>query len=122
MRILLQLALILGISFAGELLHRYVGVPIPGNIIGMLLMLLLLCLKVVKLDQIKEVSDFFLKNIAFFFLPPSIGIMTASDEVLSRWPLLLVMCVVLTVITMAATGWTVQLLSRNKRENPTTNH
>lgn len=122
MRILLQLALILGISFAGELLHRYMGVPIPGNIIGMLLMLILLCLKVVKLDHIKEVSDFFLKNIAFFFLPPSIGIMAAGEEVMSLWPLLLFLCVALTIITITVTGWTVQLLSRNKRENPTTNH
>lgn len=115
MRILLQLALILGISFVGELLHRYVGVPIPGNILGMLILLLLLCVKVVKLDRIKEVSDFFLKNIAFFFLPPSIGIMAAGEEVMSRWPVLLIMCIALTVVTMAATGWTVQLLARGAK-------
>lgn len=117
MRILLQLALILGISFAGELLHRYIGVPIPGNILGMLILLLLLCVKVVKLDRIKEVSDFFLKHIAFFFLPPSIGIMAAGEEVMSQWPLLLFLCVALTIITLTATGWTVQLLSRNRRDN-----
>lgn len=115
MRILLQLALILGISFAGELLHRYVGVPIPGNILGMLILLLLLCVKVVKLDRIKEVSDFFLKHIAFFFLPPSIGIMAAGEEVMSRWPVLLFMCIALTVVTMTATGWTVQLLARGSK-------
>lgn len=112
MRILLQLALILGISFTGELLHRYVGVPIPGNILGMLILLLLLCVKVVKLSHIKEVSDFFLKHIAFFFLPPSIGIMAAGEEVMSQWPLLLFLCVALTIITFAATGWTVQLLAK----------
>lgn len=115
MRILLQLALILGISFAGELLHRYVGVPIPGNILGMLILLLLLCVKVVKLDHIKEVSDFFLKHIAFFFLPPSIGIMAAGEEVMSQWPLLLFLCVALTIVTLTATGWTVQLLAKGAR-------
>lgn len=115
MRILLQLALIIGISLIGEILHRYVGVPIPGNILGMLILLLLLCVKVVKLDRIKEVSDFFLKNIAFFFLPPSIGIMAAGEEVMSQWPLLLFLCIALTIITLAATGWTVQLLARCSR-------
>ncbi|MCQ2063884.1 MAG: CidA/LrgA family protein [Fibrobacter sp.] len=115
MRILLQLALIIGISLIGEILHRYAGVPIPGNILGMLILLLLLCVKVVKLDHIKEVSDFFLKNIAFFFLPPSIGIMAAGEEVMCRWPVLLIMCIALTIVTMTATGWTVQLLAKGTK-------
>ena len=67
MRVLLQLALILGICYAGDLIHDYTGIPVPGNILGMLILLLLLCLKIVKLDQIREVSDFFLKRLSFFF-------------------------------------------------------
>ena len=59
MRILLQLALILGICYAGDLIHDITGIPVPGNILGMLILLLLLCLKIVKLEQIREISDFF---------------------------------------------------------------
>ena len=115
MRILLQLALILGICYVGELIHDYTGIPIPGNILGMLILLLLLCLKVIKLEQIREVSDFFLKRLAFFFLPPAIGLMLVSDDVKSQWPLLLILCIVLTIVTMAATGWTVQLFSKKSK-------
>ena len=116
MRILLQLALILGICYVGELIHDYTGIPIPGNILGMLILLILLCLKIVKLEQIREVSDFFLKRLAFFFLPPAIGLMLVGDDVKSQWPLLLLLCIVITVITMAATGWTVQLLSKKTKD------
>ncbi len=112
MRILLQLALILGICYVGDLIHDITGIPVPGNILGMLILLLLLCLKIVKLEQIREVSDFFLKRLAFFFLPPAIGLMLVGDDVKSQWPLLLLLCIVITVITMAATGWTVQLLCK----------
>ena len=115
MPILVQLIVILGICLAGDLLHRYVEIPIPGNILGMLILLLLLCFKVIKVDHIKETSDFFLKRLPFFFLPPSIGIMVAGDEVLSQWPLLLILCIALTIVTMAATGWTVQILSRKRK-------
>ena len=115
MRILLQLALILGICYVGELIHDYTGIPIPGNILGMLILLLLLCLKVIKLEQIREVSDFFLKRLAFFFLPPAIWLMLVSDDVKSQWPLLLILCIVLTIVTMAATGWTVQLFSKKSK-------
>lgn len=115
MRILLQLALILGICYVGELIHDYTGIPIPGNILGMLILLLLLCLKVIKLEQIREVSDFFLKRLAFFFLPPAIGLMLVGDDVKRQWPLLLILCIVLTIVTMAATGWTVQLFSKKSK-------
>jgi len=114
MRILLQLALILGICYTGELIHNYTGIPIPGNILGMLILLLLLCLKIIKLEQIREVSDFFLKRLAFFFLPPAIGLMLVGDDIKKQWPLLLLLCIVITIVTMAATGWAVQLLSKKQ--------
>lgn len=118
MRVFLQLALILGICYAGDLIHDYTGIPVPGNILGMLILLLLLCLKIVKLDQIREVSDFFLKRLSFFFLPPAIGLMLVGDDVKSQWPLLLFICIVITIVTMVTTGWTVQLLSKkNKNKN-----
>lgn len=118
MRVFLQLALILGICYAGDLIHDFTDIPVPGNILGMLILLLLLCLKVVKLDQIREVSDFFLKRLSFFFLPPAIGLMLVGDDVKSQWPLLLFLCIVITVVTMVTTGWTVQLLSKkNKNKN-----
>jgi len=118
MRVFLQLALILGICYAGDLIHDYTGIPVPGNILGMLILLLLLCLKIVKLDQIREVSDFFLKRLSFFFLPPAIGLMLVGDDVKSQWPLLLFLCIVITILTMVTTGWTVQLLSKkNKNKN-----
>lgn len=115
MRILLQLALILGICYTGDLIHDFTGIPVPGNILGMLILLLLLCLKIVKLEQIREISDFFLKRLAFFFLPPAIGLMLVGDDVKSQWPLLLFLCIIITIITMAATGWTVQLLNKKSK-------
>ena len=119
MRILLQLALILGICYTGELIHDFTGIPVPGNILGMLILLLLLCLKIVKLEQIREISDFFLKRLAFFFLPPAIGLMLVGDDVKKQWPLLLFLCILITIATMVATGWTVQLLNKkNKNKNP----
>ena len=116
MRILLQIALILGICYAGDLIHEYTGIPVPGNILGMLILLLLLCLKIIKLDQIKEVSDFFLKRLSFFFLPPAIGLMLVGDDVKSQWPILLLLCIAITIVTMAMTGWTVQLLSLKDKQ------
>ena len=104
MRIPLQLAVIFAICVAGEFLHRIVGIPLPGNIIGMVLLLALLCLKIIKPEQISGVSSFFLNHLALFFLPPSIAIMAVGDDVLSKWPLLLFLCIVFTLAALAVSG------------------
>lgn len=119
MRIPLQLAVIFAICVAGEFFHRIVGIPLPGNIIGMVLLLALLCLKIIKPEQISGVSSFFLNHLALFFLPPSIAIMAVGDEVLSKWHLLLVLCIVFTLATLAVSGRCTQFFIRKQeyREN-----
>ena len=119
MRIPLQLAVIFAICVAGEFLHRIVGIPLPGNIIGMVLLLALLCLKIIKPEQISGVSSFFLNHLALFFLPPSIAIMAVGDDVLSKWPLLLFLCIVFTLATLAVSGRCTQIFIRKQeyREN-----
>lgn len=124
MRIPSQLAIIFAICLAGEFLHRIVGVPLPGNIIGMVLLLILLCLKVLKPEQISGVSGFFLNHLPLFFLPPSIAIMAVGDDILAKWPLLLVLCITFTLVTIAAGGLTTQFLIRlqEKREGSARNN
>ena len=70
--------------------------------------------KIIKLEQIAEVSGFFLKHLPLFFLPPSIAIMGVGDDILSRWPLLLSLCIVFTLITIAAGGISTQFLIRRQ--------
>ena len=119
MRTPLQLAVIFAICLAGEFLHRIVGIPLPGNIIGMVLLLVLLCLKVLKPEQISGVSSFFLNHLALFFLPPSIAIMAVGDDVLSKWHLLLFLCIAFTLVSIAVGGRMTQILIRKQeyREN-----
>ncbi|MCF0215508.1 MAG: CidA/LrgA family protein [Fibrobacteraceae bacterium] len=119
MRVPVQLAIIFSICLVGEFLYRVVGVPIPGNILGMILLLILLCSKIIKPEQISCVSNFFLNHLALFFLPPSIAIITVGDDILGQWPTLLILCIVLTLITLVATGLTTQFFisCQEKRED-----
>lgn len=117
MRVPVQLAVIFAICIAGEFLYRIVGIPIPGNIIGMIILLLLLCTKILKPEQISGVSSFFLNHLALFFLPPSIAIMTVGEDILSQWPMLLLLCIALTVVTLVATGLTTQFFIGRQERN-----
>ena len=110
MRLLLQLALIFAVCFIGDFLHRVCGVPLPGNILAMLILFLLLCTKIVKVEQIAEISDFFLKRLPFFFLPPAVGILAVYDILKGQILILVFLCILATIITLAVSGKVTDIL------------
>ena len=110
MRLLLQLALILAVCFIGDFLHRVCGIPLPGNILAMLILFFLLCTKIVKVEQIAEMSAFFLKRLPFFFLPPAIGILGVYDVLKGNILVLLLLSIIATILTMAITGKVTDIL------------
>lgn len=122
MKILNQIALILGIWCAGEYISSFIQniVVVPGSIIAMILLFLLLQFKVVKIENIKEVSDFFLNNMAIFFVPAGVSLITSLNIIMDNIFVLLISVVLSTVIVMYVTGIVVQkmIIRKNKaKEN-----
>lgn len=108
MKILRQLAIILGILMIGEVINNLLNIPIPGNIIGMILLFLGLYFKIIKLDMIEDTSNFLLKYLAFFFIPPGVALIALLDELSSIWFSFLVIIILSSIIVMAVTGVVVQ--------------
>ncbi|MDR2844959.1 MAG: CidA/LrgA family protein [Puniceicoccales bacterium] len=77
MKILRQLALILLVYFGCEAVVHVLHIPFPATILGLLVLLGCLELGVIRLEQIEDVCDFFLRNMAFFFIPSAVGIMAS---------------------------------------------
>ena len=77
-----QVMIIGGISLAGELLNYLLPLPVPASVYGMLLLLICLCTKVIKLDQIQETADFMLVAMPLVFVGPGIF---WTYERLSAW-------------------------------------
>ena len=107
--------LLFGIYLLGVLITDITGVPIPGNVIGMVILFLLLYLKVIKVEQISTISNFFLEHLAFFFIPAGVGLISSFSVIKNIWLQLLIVCFVTTAITMICTGLVVQKIA-NKKE------
>jgi holin-like protein len=58
MKLLIQFLIIIAFSFAGELLHYLLPLPIPASIYGIVLLFAALELKVIKVKHIRETSSF----------------------------------------------------------------
>lgn len=74
MKYLSQFLIIMGFTLVGEVLQRVVPIPIPAAVYGLVLLLLALCLKLVRLEQVKEVGGFLTSILPVLFVSPAVSI------------------------------------------------
>lgn len=115
MKLLRQIGIILGICFLGGLLQRGLKLPIPGNVLGMVILLAALSGGLIKLETIAEVSDFLLDHLAFFFIPAGVGIIACLGLLKGKWLVVVGVCLITTVLIMVITGHTIQWMQRGKK-------
>lgn len=70
-----QFAILVAVWYAGTTLVQATGVPLPGNLVGMLLLLWLLHQGVVRLDHVQDVAALLVKHLNLFFIPVAVGLM-----------------------------------------------
>lgn len=120
MKYLLQFGIIMAVSFAGELFHDFLPLPVPASIYGILILFSLLRFKILHVAQIKETAMFLISIMAFLFLPAAVGLVVAWPVMKSAILQYIAANVLSFIACMAGTGFAAQfLLSRlQKKENP----
>lgn len=118
MKIIKQTSIIFFICWISVILEALLPFAFPASVIGMVLLLLFLLSGLLKVEHIREKSDFLLANMAFFFIPAGVNVMNYLDILRQNWLPLLAVCLLTTVITFAATAYSVRftmsLLSKRK--------
>ncbi len=110
MKMIRQVAIIFGCLAAGELIVHFTGVSLPSSIIGMLLLTLLLKIGWIKLAWVKNIADFLVGTLPFYFVPAGVAVMLYFHLIAaSFWPIV-VAAFGSTVIVLIITGWTHQLV------------
>lgn len=110
-----QVFVIFGCLSIGKIIVALTGLPFPASIIGMLLLTILLATGKVKLNDVANVSSFFNKNMAFFFVPAGVAIMLYTDLIKeSFWPIITAASVS-TILVLLVTGLTHQRLRKRKK-------
>lgn len=120
MKILKQIAIIFSICWVSLVIEHFLPFSFPASVIGMILLFLLLLTGILKIDRIQEKSDFLLSNMAFFFIPAGVNVINYFDILKTAMIPLLIICLVATVLTFAATAFgvsiTIKLLNRRKKK------
>ena len=112
MKILRQIGIFMAICWVSVVIEQLLPFAFPAAVIGMILLFLFLLAGVLRLKHIREKSDFLLGNMSFFFLPAGVSMVNYLDILRSSLLPILAICVVSTILTFAATAYTVQLAIR----------
>lgn len=101
-----QLAIIIGCLAVGEFIVWLTGISVPSSILGMLLLTLLLKVRIIKLEWVETISNFLVKNMGFFFVPPGVALMMYFDIIKAEILPIVLATALSTVIVLVVTGWT----------------
>ena len=80
-KIIIQIAVISGITYLGNVLQQVLHIPIAGSIVGLALFFLLLQFKVIPEKWVKDGANFLLATMVFFFVPSVVGIMDIASNI-----------------------------------------
>lgn len=97
------IALLVACQALGELIHRAVGLPLPGTVIGVFLLLGWLALWRRERPALDQVAAWLIGNMSVMFLPAAVGLIQ-QGPLLARYGLVIgLAAAVSTVLTLAVT-------------------
>jgi holin-like protein len=99
------------------MISRFLDLPIPGNVMGMGLLLLALTTGWIDVKWIEEAADILLSNMTLFFVPAGVGVMVYSDLIAAEWLPITVATIISTFVVMAVTGVLAQKLENREQGN-----
>lgn len=112
MKLLNGFTLLLCFQLVGEVIARLLALPIPGPVIGMVLLFIGLLMFDQTLGTARLGASTILKHLSLFFVPAGVGLMTHFERIGSEWPAILLAVVGGTVISLLVTALLMKLLIR----------
>ena len=114
MMALKQFGLVLLILWTGQSIQKITGISIPGNVLGMMILLILLVSGLLPASKVEKAADVLLEHLSFLFIPVSVGVMTVAHLLRGNIVSLMILALTSLVVVMVATAWTVQWMIRRK--------
>lgn len=106
------LATLLCCQLAGESIARLGALPVPGPVIGLMLLFALLAARRSVPDALQSAADGLLRHLSLLFVPAGVGVMLHAARLEAEWPAILAAIVISTALTVAVTALVFRLVAR----------
>ena len=114
MKFIRQFLIIILISFAGELLHAILPLPVPASIYGLLILLAGLQTKVIPLKAVDEAGGFLIEIMPMLFIPAGVGLMVSWGALKPVILPISIIIVVTTILVMGVSGRIAQFILKRE--------
>jgi holin-like protein len=112
LNLLVPLATLLICQLAGETLVRLTGLPLPGPVVGLVLLFIGLSVRGGMPENLSRVANGLLAHLSLLFVPAGVGVILHLSRIQAEWPAILVALVVSTWVALAVGVGTMRLVDR----------
>ena len=109
-------ALLLAFQLVGEIISRFLAIPVPGPVIGLLMLFLATSRSTRLADFMRPCTSSLLSILSLLFVPVGVGVIEYPDLLREAGPALLLILVASTLAALTVTAMTFALVSRLTRE------
>jgi holin-like protein len=104
MNFLNGITLLLIYQLVGEISVLLLRIPVPGPVLGMVMLFLTLIFRGRSTTSLDSASNALLGHLSLLFVPAGVGMMVHFDRIINEWLPISIALILSTVITMAATA------------------
>ena len=119
MNLLIGTTTLLIYQLAGESIVLLLDLPVPGPVVGMLLLFLTLLARGRVGVQLESTANGLLSHLSLLFVPAGVGVLVHIDMIANEWLPITTALILSTILTLAVTAlvmkWTRQLTSGGKK-------
>ncbi len=101
---------LLGMQLLGEILARALHLPVPGPVIGMVLLTVLLLRRRTPPAWLEPTTQGLLRHLGLLFVPAGVGIIVHAELLARAWLPLLLTLLLGTTLTLVVTALSLRLL------------
>ncbi len=121
MQLINGITLLLIYQLAGEVSVRLLGLPVPGPVMGMVMLFLTLMIRGRLVKAVEPASSALLSHLSLLFVPAGVGLIVHFSRLGNEWLPIGVTLLLSTIITMAVTAlvmqWVTRLTARREPEH-----
>lgn len=117
MKYLKQIVYILLFTLIGQVLEQVIPFPIPGAIYGLVLLFLALCVGLIKVEDVEDVSKFLISVLPVLFVAPSVNLLAYWNVLSAQIVPFVIINVLTTLLVFAVTGLVVQWFRKKGDKN-----
>lgn len=116
LNITLQIAFLYVLSLLGGIIVKFLHLPLPGSIIGLIILLLLLHMKIVKKEYVADGAGFLLPILTLLFIPATVGVVNYPELLSWLGVSLLIITIISTIFSLGVTAKFAQKLEQTERQ------